>query len=121
MSLPTIFKNVWNALGPGFSESIYHNAIMIELRSHGINYESERIIPVTYMGQCVGNVRSDLIVDAGYPTVVEIKAVRSLRDEHRTQLKNYLKILDIKSGYLVNFPQSVEAEEVEVEEYARDS
>lgn len=49
-------------LGPGYLESVYQNALMIELRSRGIYAEKESVIPVWYKGEQVGDFRADILV-----------------------------------------------------------
>ncbi len=39
-------KEVYKELGSGWPESIYQNAMEIDLRKKGINYESQRILPM---------------------------------------------------------------------------
>ena len=97
-----IARDIWEALGPGYSESVYHCSFEVALRDRLMNYETERIIPVFYAGQNVGNVRADLIVDRKY--VIELKSVGRLADGYRIQTQNYLKLLDLQEGYLINFP-----------------
>ena len=100
--LKGIAENIWASLGPGYSESVYHCAFEVALRRAGIYYETERIIPVFYEGQNVGHVRADLIVSRRY--VVELKAVGKLNETYRIQTQNYMKLLDLEEGYLINFP-----------------
>ena len=52
---------IYTILGPGFSERVYHNAIEVLLRENGISYETERIIPITFKGHTIGNLRADII------------------------------------------------------------
>jgi len=94
--------DIWRNLGPGYSESVYHCAFEVALRNHGIYYETERIVPVYYMGQNVGHVRADLIVDR--KIVLELKSVGKLNEQYRIQTRNYLNLLDLEVGYLINFP-----------------
>ena len=101
-TLRNISNDIWESLGPGYSESVYHSAFEVALRNQGIYYETERIIPVFYSGQNVGNVRADLIIDR--KVVVELKSVSKLNEVYRIQTRNYLKLLEIKTGYLINFP-----------------
>lgn len=96
-----IAQDIWNALGPGYSESIYHTAFEVALRKRGISYETERIIPVSYEGQNVGHVRADLIVG---DTVIELKSVARITEQFRIQIQNYMRLLDFREGYLINFP-----------------
>lgn len=101
-TLREISRDIWTSLGPGYSESVYHCAFEVALRDRLMNYETERIIPVFYAGQNVGNVRADLIVDRKY--VIELKSVSKLNETYRIQTQNYLNLLDLNQGYLINFP-----------------
>ena len=100
--LKNISTKIFEKLGPGYSERVYHNAFEVELRRRGVQYETEKILPVTYECHTIGNLRADLIV-AGR-TIVELKSVTKLKDEFRNQVRNYAKLTGLESGYLVNFP-----------------
>jgi len=116
-----ITENIWASLGPGYSESVYHCAFEVALRKVGIYYETERIIPVFYEGQNVGHVRADLIVDRRY--VIELKAVGKLNDTYRIQTQNYMQLLGLDEGFLINFPDKripVEFEKIAKESTGRD-
>ena len=95
-------SQIFEELGPGYSERVYHNAFEVLLRKNGIEYETERIIPIQFLGHTIGNLRADLIVQKS--VVVELKSAKSLNQTMRTQLMNYLKLIGYKSGILVNFP-----------------
>lgn len=110
-TLRQIADDIWESLGPGYSESVYHCAFEVALRNRNIYYETERIIPVFYSGQNVGNVRADLIIDR--KVVVELKSVAKLNETYRTQTRNYLKLLGLGAGYLINFPEKNGALEFE--------
>ena len=97
-----IAHDIWSKLGPGYSESVYHCAFEVGLRKLGIYYETERIIPVFYDEQNVGHVRADLIVNRSI--VLELKSVGRLSEVYRIQTRNYLKLLDLEFGFLINFP-----------------
>ena len=77
-------KRVFKALGAGFSERVYHNAMEVLLKKHNIPYKSEQVIPVMFEGVEVGQVRADLVVAGNI--VIELKSVKSLKDDHATQL-----------------------------------
>lgn len=81
------------------------------LRKSGVPYETERVIPVTFLNHTLGNLRADLIVDGRF--VVELKSVRALKDEHRTQTKAYLKLLGLTDAVLINFPTQGDTLEIE--------
>jgi GxxExxY protein len=109
-----ILKRIHESLGPGYSESIYHNALEIELRHMNIQYETERIIPVTYNDHVIGNLRADIIVDRSF--IIELKAVRSLSDEHVEQVRRYLQLTGIRRGLAVNFGRKLETREVNLDQ-----
>ena len=110
-TLRSMAEDIWASLGPGYSESVYHCAFEVALRSQGIYYETERIVPVYYAGLNVGHVRADLIVDR--KAVIELKSVSKLNDSYRIQTRNYLNLLDLNEGYLINFPDKKGALEFE--------
>lgn len=110
-ALRSMAEDIWASLGPGYSESVYHCAFEVALRSQAISYETERIVPVYYTGQNVGHVRADLIVDR--KAVIELKSVSRLTDAYRIQTQNYLKLLDLQEGFLINFPDKKGALEFE--------
>lgn len=97
-----IAEDIWAALGPGYSESVYHRAFEVALRACQLPYETERIVPIFFAGQNIGNVRADLIVDR--KSVLELKSVSRLNEAYRIQTQNYLKLLDLEVGHLINFP-----------------
>jgi GxxExxY protein len=92
---------VYNALGYGFSEKVYENALMLELQKLGLDAEQQKPITVYYDGQAVGEYAADIIVNG--VVIVELKAVRQLLKEHEAQLLNYLKATMIEVGLLLNF------------------
>lgn len=104
-ALRCISEDIWASLGPGYSESVYHCAFEVALRDRQVPYETERIVPVFYGGQNVGHVRADLIIDRRI--VVELKSVSRLNETYRIQTRNYLDLLDLSVGYLINFPDKL--------------
>src|SRR5213595_869528 len=92
---------VHSALGPGFLESVYQNALIWELRKGEFKAEAERPITVRYDGQIVGAFTADLLVNDSL--IVELKASQSLAKAHEVQLVNYLVATGIDEGLLVNF------------------
>jgi len=92
---------VHTALGPGFLESIYEEALCIELTLRKIPFERQRRIIVTYRDQPVGEHRLDLLV-AGR-VVIELKASRDLDPIHFAVVRSYMKATHVISGLLLNF------------------
>jgi GxxExxY protein len=92
---------VHRCLGPGFVESVYENALTIELASSKIIAEGQKPIEVKYKEQCVGNFVADLVVDQ--TLIVELKAVQTILPIHEVQLVNYLTATGLDEGVLLNF------------------
>jgi GxxExxY protein len=107
-----VANHVWDSLGPGYSERVYHNAFEVALRMNSVSYETERIIPIFFQGHNVGNLRADLVIDQCM--IVELKSVVRLKEENRNQIKNYIKLMNLNTGILVNFPSVSGSVEVEV-------
>ena len=109
---------IYNDLGPGHSERTYHNAMEVMLRTYYISYESERVVPITFLGHVVGHMRCDIIIDNN--VVLEFKTIRSLNEQVEIQARNYLKLTGLKRAVLVNFPpypdRQVEVREIGAEE-----
>jgi len=93
--------NVHKELGPGFLESIYHNALKIELGRQKLVAESEKEVKVKYLGIEVGTHRIDLLVEG--EIVVELKTTEDLNKKYYAQVRSYLKALNKEIGLLVNF------------------
>ncbi|MBN1518268.1 GxxExxY protein [Candidatus Sumerlaeota bacterium] len=92
---------VHSRLGPGFLESIYRNALTIELSQRKIYFEAEKEYPVMYEGRLVGKHRLDLLVED--TVIVELKTVEEFHKAHYAQLRSYLKAAKKEVGLLVNF------------------
>ncbi|MCB9894063.1 MAG: GxxExxY protein [Planctomycetes bacterium] len=92
---------VHQSLGPGYLESVYEEALCVELELRNIAYESQVPFHVKYRGRRVGEGRLDLLV--GGRLVVELKAVESLAPIHKAQLISYLKATGHRLGLLINF------------------
>ena len=95
------FFTVYNALGYGFLEKVYTNALKLELERRSLNVKQEFSIVVRYLEQIVGEYYADLIVND--LVIVEIKATKTLLREHEAQLLNYLKATPYEVGLLLNF------------------
>ena len=100
------FFTVYNRLGYGFSEKVYENALVLELRKLGLKVEQQKWITVYYDSQVVGKYLADIVVNEA--VLIELKAVRQLLKEHEAQLLNYLKATMIEVGLLFNFGPKTE-------------
>jgi GxxExxY protein len=96
---------VHNKIGYGFSEKVYHNSLVIELRKRHILVETEKSIAVNYNGQTVGEYFADIVVDN--KIIVEVKATEKHNPVFEAQLLNYLKSASFEVGLIINFSTSV--------------
>jgi len=98
---------VYNQLGFGFLESVYKNAMIIELARSDLKVEAEKPLKVYYNDQVVGDFYVDLFIEG--TVIVELKSVQGLAKEHEVQLVNYLNGLNKEIGLLINFgPSGIE-------------
>lgn len=104
--LRALTQDIYDKLGSGFDEVVYQKAFEVGLRLRAVPYEAQRIVPVFYEGFYIGEGKPDLIVGNGADRVViELKAVESVGHKERTQIENYLQVLNLSFGLLINFPQ----------------
>lgn len=92
---------VHRALGPGFLECIYHNAMTVVLAGKQIPFESERRASVWLEGVEVGHHCFDLVIRE--KILVELKAIDQLADIHFARLRSYLRASGLTIGLLINF------------------
>lgn len=101
--IKTMAQKVYQTLGSGFSERVYHNAMEVLLRAESISYETERIVPIVFSGHTIGNMRADLVIEKN--VIVELKATKSITPAMTTQAQKYLQLLGLSQALVVNFPQ----------------
>jgi len=92
---------VHRALGPGYIESVYEEAMCVELDHQAIPYQRQYKVAVQYREHLVGEGRLDLLIAKILP--VELKAVETLAAIHQAQLLSYLKMTGFQLGLLINF------------------
>lgn len=93
---------VQKALGPGLLEKLYANAMCIELRLTGHLVKQEVKVDVLYKNEVIGNeLKLDLLVDD--LVIVELKAVSEVHPRMHAQLLTYLRLTNLRLGYLINF------------------
>jgi GxxExxY protein len=96
-----VFFEVYNELGGGFLESVYHEALRIALGQAGLRVVSQVLVPVHFRGEVVGNFRADLIVNDC--VLLELKAISAFDREHEGQILHYLRATSLEVGLLLNF------------------
>lgn len=92
---------VHRELGPGHLESVYENAMAVELGLREIAFEQQVPVSVDYKRRRVGEGRLDFLV--GGVLILELKAVESFAPIHTAQVISYLKITGHPLALLVNF------------------
>ncbi|MFZ0435938.1 MAG: GxxExxY protein [Chthoniobacterales bacterium] len=92
---------VHRSLGPGFLESLYEEALCIELDNLGIPYERQKTLEIRYRNHKIGEHRLDLLIAS--KLVVELKAVKEIEPIHFTIVRSYVKASNATSGIILNF------------------
>ena len=92
---------VHKSLGGAFLEAVYQRALAYELTLRKIPFEEQKLLPVFYKGQLVGEYRADFVV-AG-TIIIEIKAASAITSEHESQALNYLAATGYRLAIILNF------------------
>jgi GxxExxY protein len=89
------------SLGPGFIESVYENALCLDLAARGISFEQQKVIQIFHRGITVGQHRLDLLVEG--VLLVEFKAVKEIEDVFFAIGRSQMKAAGIRDGLILNF------------------
>jgi GxxExxY protein len=100
------FFETYNEIGFGFSEALCAASLAIVLEDHGIEFQKEPRIDVSFRGRRIGTTRPDFVVEG--VVVLELKALRTLEPWHSAQMLNYLRATTIEVGLLLNFGREPE-------------
>ena len=93
---------VHRALGPGFSEPAYQEALGYELADQGIPFLAQVRLPIRFKDRILRtHFRADYLCYDD--VVVELKALRELGGAEEAQVLNYLKASGKSRGLLLNF------------------
>lgn len=101
---------VGSALGCGFMEKVYENALAHELRKTGLKVLQQVPIKVWYDDVVVGEYVADLLVED--VVLVELKAISSLDPVHSAQCINYLAATRLPVCLLINFGKRVDVKRI---------
>ena len=88
-------------MGPGLLESVYESALCVELKESGLIFERQKLLPVLYKGQTIGEFRIDVLVE--HQIVLELKSVERFDPVFEAQILSYMKLGNYKLGLLINF------------------
>ena len=92
---------VLNGIGHGLHEKLYENALVVEFKLRGIEFDQQRRFAVTYKTVQVGEFIPDLITHGAL--VVDTKVIDFITDHERGQMINYLRITKLRVGVILNF------------------
>lgn len=93
--------DVLNDLKPGLDEKLYERALVVGLRMGGHSVDAQKMFPVMYRGELIGNLTPDLIVDE--KIIVDPKVVAAFNEAHIAQMVGYLAISGLELALLLNF------------------
>ena len=97
---------IHKGLGPGLLESVYETILAKKLTDKGLNVNRQVAIPIKFEGiQFDEGFRADII--ANDKVVIEIKSVEKLNNVDKKQLLTYLRLSNLKLGYLINFNEEL--------------
>ncbi|MEI7905390.1 MAG: GxxExxY protein [Candidatus Firestonebacteria bacterium] len=93
---------VHSSIGPGFTERIYQNSLVVLLKQENITYETEKPYALTFAGNRVGNFRLDLVIEN--KVILELKSLAgNIPKIFESQMISYLKASGLRVGLLINF------------------
>jgi len=102
-----IFQEVAGALKKGRTETVYQNAITVELQERGIQYTEEETMPIYYKGKFVGQERLDIVVHTWLQIIIELKATATeIKSDNLWQVISYMRYKKYTKGVVVNYNQS---------------
>ncbi len=95
---------VHNTLHNGFLESVYEEAMAIELDLQKISFERQKPVDVFYKGKLAKQFFCDFVIEN--KVLVELKAIKKLTETENAQVLNYLKATNLSLALLINFGNS---------------
>lgn len=100
-SILSAFYEVHRELGHGFLESVYERAMLIALKSRGLDVVRQAPIEVYFSGRTVGHFCADLSVE--HAVIIEVKSCPAILPVHEAQLLNHLRATQAEVGLLLLF------------------
>ena len=88
-------------LGTGFLESVYENALCVELKKHAVSFRQQKSLKVIYKGEVVGRFVTDIAIEN--KLLIELKVASKIDSAHKAQVINYLKATGIPVALILNF------------------
>lgn len=98
--------DIHRELGPGLLEHVYEIILARELRDKGLQVERQTPVPISFKGDSFDEgFRADQIVEN--KVMVELKSAEKVSKANMKQLLTYLKLTELKLGYLLNFGEAL--------------
>ncbi len=92
-------------LGPGLLESVYEVVLAEELQRRGLSVKRQVAVPIVCRGKTFDEgFRADIIAED--KVILELKSVQKMNNSHKKQLLTYLKLSNMRLGYLLNFGEA---------------
>jgi GxxExxY protein len=102
-----MFQDVGSALKKGRTETVYQNAMTVELQERGIQYTEEETMPIYYKGKYVGQERLDIVLHNWLQIIIELKATSTeIKSDNLWQVISYMRYKKYTKGVVVNYNQS---------------
>jgi GxxExxY protein len=99
--LDAAFK-VHTTLGPGLLESVYETTLAYEIRKGGLPVETQVAMPIVYDNtKLESGLRLDMLIEKC--VIVELKSVEKMNPVYEAQLMTYLRLSNVRLGFLINF------------------
>jgi len=93
---------IHKALGPSLLEIVYEAVLARRLEKRGLIAERQKPVSIEFEGEHFDEgFRADLIVNG--LVIIELESVEKVSSVHKKQLLTYLRLTDLKVGYLLNF------------------
>ena len=93
---------VHSELGPGFLESVYHEALEIMFQKENVPYRHEHVLKIEFLGRML---KKEFVPDfiCYDKIIVELKAQDEIVGINRSQAISYLCASKMKLSLLINF------------------
>ena len=83
-------------------ESVYELCLCKELKLRKVRAERQVLVPIIYKKEELNaDYRIDILVEK--EIIIELKAVEMMLPVHQAQLLTYMRLADIRLGFLINF------------------
>ncbi len=97
---------VHNAIGYGYDGRVYYKAMQLELAARDLDFESDKLIEISYEGSVVGDFTADLIF--GDKVLVEVIADEDYNKKLDVQLRSHMRAIGVDVGMILNFGPSLQ-------------